>query len=232
MNSNINIIGIDPSLISTAMTINGKHLFNYTKESYASNKSGLNKWYKTCEDQVKYRFIETNNIKNFTESEIDKLKRYQELADLVVKDIINYINPNEKVYIAIEGYSYSSAAGPLIDLVTYGTILRGKLLEITDDVIIYPPSTLKLESAKLTYAKIMEGKKEVWRNNEGVAGGKFTKHDMYKVLTDNVTFDSDWVKLLRDVQDEVFETKTIKKPMEDVNDSYLAYLVLKMQLGV
>lgn len=214
------------------MTINGKHLFNYTKESYVTNKSGLNKWYKLCEEQVKYRFIETNKIENFTESEIDKLKRYQELADLVIKDINTYINPGEKVYIGIEGYSYSSAAGPLIDLVTYGTILRGKLLEITDNVTIYPPSTMKLESAKLTYPKVMEGKKEVWRNNDGVSGGSFKKHDMYKVLTDNVTFDSDWVKLLRDVEDDVFSTKTIKKPIEDVNDSYLAYLVTKMNLGV
>lgn len=214
------------------MTINGIHLFNYTKESYASNKSGLNKWYKICEDQVKYRFIKTSNIKNFTESEIDKLKRYEQLADLIVKDINTYINPGEKVYIGIEGYSYSSASGPLIDLVTYGTILRGKLLKITDNVIIYPPSTMKLESAKLTYPKIMEGKKEVWRNNEGISGGSFTKHHMYQVLTDNVAFDSDWVELLRDVKDDVFETKTIKKPMEDVNDSFLAYLVTKMNLGL
>lgn len=214
------------------MTINGIHLFNYTKESYATNKSGLNKWYKICEEQVKYRYIETNKLKNFTESEIDKYKSYEELADLVVKDINTYINPNEKVYIGIEGYSYSSAAGPLIDLVTYGTILRGKLLEITDSIVIYPPSTLKLESAKLTYTKLIEKKKEVWRNNEGIAGGKFSKHDMYQVLTDNMSFNSEWVKLLRDVKDDVFETKTIKKPMEDINDSYLAYLVTKMNLGV
>jgi hypothetical protein len=228
----MNIIGIDPSLVSTAMCINGKHLFNYTKEKYATNKSGLNKWYKTCEDYVEYRWIDYSNIDDFTDSEIDKLKSYERLADLVVKDINNYINKNEKVYIGIEGYSYSSSAGPLIDLVTYGTILRGKLLEITDNIKIYPPSTLKLEAAKLTYPKIMEGKKEVWRNNEGVAGGKFNKHDMYKALTENNSLHSDWVEFLREIKGDIFESKTIKKPVEDCNDSYLIYEVLKFHLGV
>ncbi len=228
----MNIIGIDPSLVSTAMTINGKHLFNYTKESSATNKSGLSKWYALCEDHVKYRFINYNHIQNFTDSEIYKLNQYESLAQMVINDILTYINPGEKVYIGIEGYSYSSASGPLIDLVTYGTLLRKKLLEVTDDVKIYPPSTLKLESAKLTYPKIMEGKKEVWRNNDGTAGGKFNKHDMYLALTENPKLKSTWVDFLIDIKDDVFESKTIKKPMEDCNDAYLIYEVLKSELGL
>ena len=44
----MNIIGIDPSLISTGMVINGK-LFNYCRESDAINKSGLGKWFKHSE---------------------------------------------------------------------------------------------------------------------------------------------------------------------------------------
>lgn len=223
----MNIIGIDPSLVSTAMTINGEHLFNYTKESYAFNKSGLNKWYKMCEQYVKYRWIEYDKVENFTDSEIDKLSKYNILSDMIIEDIRNHIDPNKAIKIGIEGYSYSSAAGPLIDLVTYGTLLRNKLLQLSDDVTIYPPSTLKLESAKLTYPMVMEKKKETWRNNDGVSGGKFTKHDIYSALVENNDLDDRWVSFLRQIKGDVFESKTIKKPMEDVNDSFVIYQVIK-----
>jgi len=223
----MNIIGIDPSLVSTAMSINGIYLFNYTKESYAMNKSSLNKWYKMCEQYVKYRWIEYDKIENFTDSEIDKLNKYNILSDMVIEDIKNHIDPNEPIKIGIEGYSYSSAAGPLIDLVTYGTILRNKLLQLSPDITIFPPSTLKLESAKLTYPVVIEKKKEVWRNNNGVSGGKFTKHDMYCALTENENLDDNWTSFLRQIKGDVFDSKVIKKPMEDCNDAFLIYQVLK-----
>ena len=223
----MNLIGLDPSLVSTGMTINGKHLFNYTKESYATNKSGLSKWYKMCEQYVKYRWIEYDKIENFTDSEVEKLNKYNLLSDMIIKDIMDHIDPNEPIKVGIEGYSYSSAAGPLIDLVTYGTLLRDKLLKLTSDITIFPPSTLKLESAKLTYPMVMEKKKQVWRNNEGTSGGKFSKHEMYLALTENEKLKDDWTKFLRQIKGDVFDSKVIKKPMEDVNDSFLIYQVLK-----
>ena len=230
----MNIIGIDPSLVSTAMTINGTKLFNYTTESVAMNKSGLNKWYKVCEEHVKYRFIDYKSKSlDFTDSEIGKLLKYEELVQMVIKDIYENIDlSNEGVWIGIEGYSYSSVSGPLIDLVTYGTILRKALHDITPNIKIYPPSTLKLESAKLTYPMIMEGKKKVYRNDDGVSGGSFTKHDMYNALIQNNDLTSEWVNFLRDIKSDVFDMKTIKKPCEDVNDSYLIYEVLKASLYV
>lgn len=223
----VNIIGIDPSLVSTAMSINGKYLFNYTKEKYAYNKSGLNKWYKMCDQYVKYRWIEYDKIENFTDSEVEKLNKYNILSDMVIEDIKNHIDPNGSIRIGIEGYSYSSAAGPLIDLVTYGTLLRNKLLQLSPDITIFPPSTLKLESAKLTYPMILEKKKEVWRNNNGVSGGKFTKHDMYSALTENESLNDNWTSFLRQIRGDVFDSKVIKKPMEDCNDAFLIYQVLK-----
>jgi hypothetical protein len=51
-----NIVGLDPSLISTAMVVNGK-LFNYCREKDAMNKSGLSKWFKYCEDKINLKFI-------------------------------------------------------------------------------------------------------------------------------------------------------------------------------
>jgi hypothetical protein len=224
----MNIIGIDPSLVSTAMTINGDHLFNYTKEKSATNKSGLNKWYNMCEDYVNYRWIEYTKVEGYSDSEITKLKEYDLLTSMVIDDIKKYADLSKETLIGIEGYSYSSAAGPLIDLVTYGTLLRNKLVLLGDnvDVRVLAPSTLKLESAKLTYSMIKEGGKEMWRNNNGLSGGTFKKHDMYKALTEN-DFKCKWVKFLREIESDVFDSKTIKKPIDDVNDSYLIYKVLE-----
>lgn len=223
----MNFVGIDPSLISTSVVVNGKHLFNYTTEKTATNKSGLNKWYSLCEELVKYRWIKYDNKEDFTDSEVEKLDKYDYLSDMIIEDIIDSIDETKPIHIGIEGYSYSSAAGPLIDLVTYGTLLRRKLLDVTGNIKIFPPMTLKLESAKLTYPMVLEKKKEVWRNKEGVAGGKFNKFDMYKALTENESFNSEWVNFLREIQDDVFQNKSIKKPMEDCNDAYLIYEVLK-----
>ncbi|CAG7581370.1 MAG: hypothetical protein SLAVMIC_00808 [uncultured marine phage] len=223
----MNVIGIDPSLVSTAMSINGEYLFNYTKEKYAHNKSGLNKWYKMCEQYVKYRWINYDQNDNFTDSEINKLNDFNILSDMVIEDIKKHIKPGEPIKIGIEGYSYSSAAGPLIDLVTYGTLLRDKLLKLTNDVTIFPPSTLKLESAKLTYPMVMEKKKQTWRNSAGTSGGKFSKHEMYLALTENESLEDDWTKFLRQIKGDVFGSKVIKKPMEDCNDAFLIYQVLK-----
>lgn len=223
----MNFVGIDPSLISTSVVINGKYLFNYTTEKTATNKSGLNKWYSLCEDLVEYRWVKYDNKEDFTDSEVEKLDKYDYLSDMIIEDIIDHIDETKPIHIGIEGYSYSSAAGPLIDLVTYGTLLRKKLLDVTGNIKIFPPMTLKLESAKLTYPITLEKKKEVCRNKEGVAGGKFNKFDMYKALTENESFKSEWVDFLREIQDDVFQNKSIKKPMEDCNDAYLIYEVLK-----
>ena len=53
----MNIIGLDPSLISTGLVVNGK-LFNYCREKDATNKSGLSKWFKYAESDLTLRYIE------------------------------------------------------------------------------------------------------------------------------------------------------------------------------
>ena len=160
MKSIYNIIGVDPSLVSTGLTINGK-LFNYVKKKSAFNKSGLQKWYKMCEDIVTYRWIEYDSEnKIFTDSEVAKIRDYDRVTDIIIEDINANIDHNKETYIMIESYSYSSNAGPLIDLVTFSTLLRIKLLSITDNVHIIPPQSLKKESCKLTYKpiEIIKGK--------------------------------------------------------------------------
>ena len=52
----MNLIGIDPSLISTGLVVNG-NIYNYCRESDALNKSGLSKWFKLCEQYISLKFI-------------------------------------------------------------------------------------------------------------------------------------------------------------------------------
>lgn len=223
-----NYVTIDPSIVSTAMVVNGR-IFNYAAEHIAFNKSGLKKWYKSVEHLVTYRFHNYVKSDDYSESEILKLKQYTKTVDVIINDIKENINPELETIVKIEGYSYGSPEGYLIDLVTFSTLLRSKLSEFASEIIVIAPKSLKIESAKLTYDPIPKNKKGTileYRNHIGIAGGSFSKHDMYQALTDNKKFNDDFVKTLRVLKDEIFELSKIEKPLEDIVDAFLMYKTL------
>jgi hypothetical protein len=226
----MNYIGIDPSLISTAVVINGK-LFNYCREENATTtKGGLSKWYSMCEPYVTYRWIKYNTYKNYSDGELVKLKDYDAVSDMIISDILANIDLTQPTKIGAEGYSYSSDAGNLIDLVTFSTLLRKKLYDkVSTNIIILSPMTLKQECCKMTYKPVDIGKKKEkleWRNNEGIAGGKFTKREILLSISENDKLNDSWSKHIVLNKDEMLESKTIKKPMEDLNDAYVIYNLL------
>ena len=225
----INVIGIDPSLISTAVVINGV-LYNYCREKDATIKNGLAKWFRMCEEFMNLRYITYRPFDGYSNGELIKLKDYDAITDMIVYDIEKAIDKSKPTRIGIEGYSYSSDAGAIIDLVTFSTLLRKKLFDhISEDILVLSPTSLKLESCKLTYPVNDIGKKKPkleWRNYQGVAGGKFLKNDMYMALVENPNLVSDWVNHLREIKEEMFEGKTIKKPYEDMNDAFLIYTLI------
>lgn len=223
----MNIIGIDISKSSTGMTINGEKLFNYCVEEDVTNKSGFDKWYKVAEPHINIRFTKKNKEKDYSEREIQNINCFEHYSDLIIEDILTNIKGDE-VKIFIEGYSYSSSAGHIIDLVTLSTLIRSKILkQIKGSVMIISPSTLKLETCKLVYPelKVVKGKKIEWFSADGIKGGSFKKHDMYKAICDLKTENTDWVNLLREYRAEMMGYKNIPKPFDDVNDSYLLYLL-------
>ena len=227
-----NYIAIDPSLNCTALVVNDKK-FIYAKEEYGhSVKTGkMNKWFEICEDYITYRWTNYFKSTDHSDQEILKLLGYESVTDNIIADIINNIDPSEATVVAIEGYSYNSMAGPLIDLVTFSTLLRSKIYDrVTHDINVYQPASVKLEACKLTYPPIEKGvkvKKYEYRNYDGVAGGKFKKPEMCKCLIDNKSLQCPWVNLLREYQDDIIGLSTIPKPMEDVNDAKLLYEILK-----
>ena len=130
-----NLIGIDPSLISTGMVVNGK-IFNYCRESDATNKSGLSKWFKLCEGKVELRFIKYREFENYSDGELTKLKDYDHITDMIISDIENNIDKSLPSKVALEGFNFGAQVGDLIDLVAFSTLLRKKIYDyITREMI-------------------------------------------------------------------------------------------------
>jgi len=234
MNNTHNLIGVDPSIISTGVVINGK-AFNYCRESDAKNTklTKLSKWFDLCKDVITYRYINLDYVEGYSANEIQKMKLYDAITTMILEDIKKEIDSTLPTKIAIEGYSYSSAAGDIIDLVTFSTLLRRKLLTITSDITILAPMSLKLETCKLTYIPIEKkigGKNPrieyTYRSKLGIAGGSFTKPDMYLALIENDNLNDKYCSFLKEHKMSIMFLKTIKKPLEDVNDAYLLYLLL------
>jgi hypothetical protein len=230
----LNIISIDPSLISTALVVNGK-IFNYCRESKVMLKSGMSKWFKSAEQYCTYRFISYREFSNYSDGELIKLKDYDQITEMIINDILENIKSNEESVVGIEGYNFGATVGDLIDLVTFSTLLRKKLYDrVSENIIVMSPSTLKLEACKLTYEPIVKeiGKKVKrieyeWRNKLGISGGKFTKRDMALCIIENDKINHDWFKYLKSIKSELLEVKDIQKPHEDINDAVLIYHVLK-----
>ena len=232
-----NIVALDPSLISTALVVSSEETFkmyNYCRESSAFGKTGIKKWFKHAEQFVTYKFITYREFTDYSEGELTKLKDYDKITDDIISDILSNIDTSKPTKIGIEGYSFSSTAGDIIDLVTFSTLLRKKLFDqISEDITVLSPSTLKLESCKLTYPPIVSetGKKVKkvkieYRNTLGLAGGSFTKTDIFLAIVENNIWNDYWTKHCKLVKSDVLGISTIPKPYEDVNDSFIIFKYL------
>lgn len=222
----INYIGLDTSLSSTGMYIKtptGEYYFNYR------NSCKDSKWHKTLSYVRYYDYIlpETNE---FSDEQIVKLKTYEEVTDAIINDMLSICNPAETVVIT-ESYSYASTAGPLIDLVTYATLLRSKILKKGfAELFIVPPTSLKSRTCTKVYGpgELIVPKRQPKtpkpeqrkpsRNHIGVPGGKFVKHDMFRALMES---DLD-LKIKRSLElhsHDLLKMKGIPSPISDLVDA-------------
>lgn len=217
----------------------------YTTEGVAHTKKGeLKRWFKECEDQgVTIRvYPDIPKTDSHSNLEILKFLQYTAIANDIKTDIIanersNVVSKIDRHWhIAIEGYSYSSAAGPLIDLVTFGTTLRHTLnqwLPLNVDwyyakLSILQPTEVKQQAAAMVYPPIIKGKKVEYRNADGIAGGSFKKPQIYQALLDHSGLKDDkWVNFIRGHSEEILEMKSIPKPIEDINDAKTLYEIIK-----
>ena len=228
----MNKIGLDISKISTGMAIevnNINYLFSYNtmKETQQWNKT-LNNI-----DNFNLRtYSYDNEIDDYSESEIDKLKNFIKISNDLIDDILSVIDIADETVIYIEGYSYGRTVnGPLLDLVGIGATIRSKLYEYIPnikEIKILAPKSLKSATAELVYgAEITDiGKRKpkivkiIHTNKDGLKGGDFKKIDMYYAIKE-LNNEHLLKDLFDDLHEKIIKTKTFPKPIEDLNDALL-----------
>jgi len=216
----MNYIGIDISLNSTAVYIESK---DNKKILSFTNKKDNNIYIKELDRcGVKFYFHNREVSKNYSENEILKLNHYIMLSELLVLEIINNIDINEKTYCQIEGYSFSKNTSSILDIVSFSTLIRSLLLKSISDIniTIISPSSLKLEVCKLVYPAINVGKKKPkfeYRNNQGISGGSFKKPQMFRAMIDG-NIESPISDMLLSYK-ELMDRDKIPNPIEDIIDS-------------
>mgnify|MGYP003332878312 CR=1 FL=1 len=128
----MNIVAIDPSLISTALVVSSGDsfkLYNYCRESKVIGKKGMTKWFKLAEQYITYKYVNYRDFADYSEGELVKLKDYDVVTDQIIEDILENIDIKKPTKVGIEGYNFGAQVGDLIDLVTFSTLLRKKLYD-------------------------------------------------------------------------------------------------------
>jgi hypothetical protein len=230
-------IGLDVSKISTALCIENNgitKLYNYT------TKKSNNCWIEDTKEFINYRNFEYKyiNEKEYSKKELYKLVEFNEITDLIINDIFDNIKYLEPVKIGIEGYSYSSNAGPIFDLIEFTTILKHKLLHKLNgysNIQIISPLTLKTEVCKMIYKPRIEvkGKKVIkhiihLENDKGKQATKFDKKDMFQAFIDS-KLDIELKKWCEEYQKEILKNKDLPKPIDDVIDAIWLAQIVKRQ---
>jgi len=225
----INIVAIDPSLTSTAVVINGKAYSIASEDKALTKKKDFTRWFELANTHAEI-VVTSKRYKEetvYAKSELAKLGAFRTNVNVISKLMNIHCENGKATIVVVEGYSYSSVAGPIIDLVTLGTLLRNMIYtRLNTQLVILSPSSVKSQAAKLTYPAIKKGKKVIkfeYRNNDGVIGGKFKKHEMYRALTDNISLQTPWVDFLRDHQEEIMSLKKVPTPIDDINDAMLMF---------
>lgn len=211
-------LGIDASITSTAVCIEENGTDRFISYTTADKLTG---WMKFLEPIVQFRLIKYSYPKDYSESERYKLVNYSTTASIVISDI-----PNNSV-IGMESYSQSSDAGHLIDLVTIGTFIRMGIISGGWDLRLYAPMTMKKQACIIAY-NLLDVKKKVYRNPEGVAGGSFKKHEMLKAMlhiTENTK--SALSDILRERSSDILSLKAIPSPINDLVDAWWAKEISK-----
>lgn len=226
-------IGIDISKISTAICVennNKTQLFSY------STKIENNKWVLKLQDQINFRFINYNysDKKNYSDVELSKLEEFENITNIIIKDILDNIKNNDEIKIGIEGYSYNSK-GPIFDLIEFSTLLKHKIFKNLgfNNVEILSPLSLKVESCKMVYEPRIEliGKKEIKEkihieNKNGKKAINFNKWDMlYCFIESNINLEmKDWCI---ENKFELIKNKEVPKPIDDIIDAIFIKEYLK-----
>lgn len=138
------IIGIDFSINSTAISINeeGKlTLFSFVP-NFQSGKAAFRTHDAISKIVTVVSYNKEPNTKNSLEDQRIKIRNANDLSDQIISHIRPYLEEAE--FINIEGFSFGSKGNSFIDLISYNTFLKVKLLQIVGEKIwVIPPKSIK-----------------------------------------------------------------------------------------
>jgi len=228
-------IGIDISKNSTALCIerNGKiFLYNYT--IIKPN----NIWVKDTEEFINYRFIKYlyKNIDDYSEREMKKFDEFEEVTNLLINDIFDNVRLLDNIKIGIEGFSYNSSVGPIIDIVEFSTLIKHKIKSKIQGIVtieIISPLTLKSNTCESVYKPIYVTKGvrvikkiKVIQGPTGTLGKDFDKKDMFNAFLDS-KLDIQLKTHLIDNKIAFLKNKNLPKPIDDVIDAIWLCQIVK-----
>ena len=142
----MNLVAIDFSINSTAVCVSTPdkiHWFNFV-----SNLDLNRKPFKTHKDldELGLNIIgyERNKPKDltYTQEQSFKINNANQLSYCIINALAPFID--EDTLFGIEGYSYGSKGNSFIDLISYNTFLKSKIMRVSKrDILVFAPKTVK-----------------------------------------------------------------------------------------
>ena len=221
------IVGLDISPTSTALCIDSDG-----KESlYVFSKLKENNKYVKLLDFVNFEFVEYEKHSDYSKNEIAKAKVYHKISKRLAEIISMHAATSRSgpVKIIIEGHSYSSQAGHIIDVSTITGMIKGQLFEQLPhaDIELVSPITLKNLTAETTYGsyevsegvRVIRQKKILKTNHLGTKPSKYQKSDMFIAVNDYqepTIFDN----FMEQHYEVLVKMASVPKPIDDLVDAY------------
>lgn len=230
MSSNsYNYIGCDLSLSSTAITIESN---NKTTILCYNQINPTNKWIKALGNNITSTEINRRKSDEYSTSEIYLLEDSDITTTKIVSDIICNIDTLLPTKICIEGYSYSSDVGRIIDIVTFSTLFRYKIstqIPNLSSIKILSPKTVKTTCCKIVYGYTLtkRGKEIINKNPNGMAGGNFTKFEMLDMIHDSKIIHP-LNEFINNNYTDIRAMANIPKPIDDIIDSIFIKEIAKI----
>ena len=211
-------IGIDFSISSPCMCINNNNNIKWYTYTRKKDIKGITK--KMLFHFSDCPYINTNTLSyitktnDYSENEILKLYDSILLTNTITNHIKNELNNESKniefnkneLKIAIEGFSYNSKGKHIFDLPAAQYLLRERLINITENILIFPPSNVKK-----------------FATNKGNA----TKNLMCDTFLNYEHLPPKIKKYFNNNIHLIKTDKYFKKPFEDMVDSYFIMEMLK-----
>jgi len=208
------IAGIDQSITSTSICLTDGHHERFIL--FGKEKKG--KWWDSVSTVATQEVCQYDYPEGYSEQDTYKVHEYGKTAERIA-EVVHQFNPD---IVAIEGYSYSSQAGDLIDLVTFGSALRRAIISRGMNLIVFAPTELKSKACALAYGTDKKGvPRRPVRDGEkaGLAGGKFTKKEMLEAMA-HFAPTCQMMSALGNMAQEAMALASVPKPLDDMVDSW------------